>query len=163
MNKPTTIITLCYLFSGVLLSMTSSCQGDDPPLLLPETITIELDFSDPNNTSSNVGYRYYFQGGDYPADYASWVEWNCSAGPDFFGAWNDVETVAWLGTCLPINTSSIQLLVADQIFVPESISLVQDAHENTYQLALPADAKRLIRIPDFQDGVTGITINFTQE
>ena len=130
-----------------------SCQ----PLIQAEIIT--LDFRNPNDTGGHVGFRYAYQGTDYPANYNAWEAWNCQQGPAVFAAWNDVDGVVWLGTCLPIDESSIRLQTPGTTSLPvQSVGNVSDAHENTLIL-LPSEEN----LADIQavGGLTTILLTFS--
>lgn len=156
-------MTFRLLLLLVLYFTGSAClQTEDLEILNAATaVSIEIDFSDSNNTGGHVGYRYYFDGGDYPANYQSWTEWNCTNGPDYFGAWTDTLTV-WIGTCLDIDLASITLTIDGQLFQPTTIETIPGAHQTTYELNLPQEAVDLIYIIDNQPGVTSILLNFNQ-
>jgi hypothetical protein len=162
MNKPTLLLPF-YLIVALLVSTTPSCDpGDNPPLLLPATETILLDFSNPNNNGDEVGYRYFYGGGDYPANYVSWTEWDCSNGPDYFGAWTGDLLSVWIGICEEIDLASFVLTIDGQAFQPTSVEPLADAHEASYELLLPQEAIDLIYIYDYQPGVTTIIVTFNQ-
>jgi hypothetical protein len=163
MSKSNALLPFCYLVAIILMSTTPSCDvDDDSPQLLPVTRTVELDFSNPNDSGGEVGYRYYFNGGDYPANYVSWTEWSCETGPDYFGAWTGTNLSVWIGACEEIDLTSFSLTIDGQAFQPTSVEPLADAHETTYELLLPQEAIDLIYIYDHQQGVTRILVNFNQ-
>jgi hypothetical protein len=130
-----------------------SCQ----PLIQAEIIT--LDFRNTNDTGGHVGYRYAYQGTDYPANYDAREAWNCENCPLFFAAWNDVDVVVWLGTCFPIDESSIRLQTPGTTALPvQSVVNVPDAHQNTLIL-LPSEET----LSDIQaaGGLTTILLTFS--
>ena len=132
-----------------------------PEVPLPErhatTVTLELDFSNPNNTNGRVGYRYYYAGGDYPADYASYRAWSCSpTQPEFFGAWNDTEGTIWLGTCPPIDPRSLRIIAGGTSTPPASVDPLPRSHEPSFRIT-PAPS---VRATIFNDGVTRLSLTF---
>lgn len=127
------------------LLLLVACTGS-PDQIQPKAqpVTITLDFTNPNNTQTETGYQYTYNQTNYPADQRAYQNWNCTQGPTFFAAYNDVDQNIWLATCTPIDTGTIQLAIGEYQYPPANIVQVADAHEVTYHLQPPANIQEAV-------------------
>lgn len=144
--------------AALIVLLYPSCHPIGPITdQLPLTVTILLDFSDPNSHGNGIGgYCYLYDGESYPATYNAWATWSCTTGPDFFAAWDDTSLTVWLAHCPEtLHLESTTAQTSDGTPLPiVSWTSVPEAHEPTYQLILDP-----INYVDIENGVTTITLN----
>lgn len=123
-------------------------------------VDLTIDFRNPNSTGGKVGFRYYLDGGDYPADYNSYLNWNCFHGPDYWASWDDVNGAIWFSLCRRIDFDHLKVFnEAGDMFLPVAFDEISGVHEETYSVRIDDDLRNYI---ESRNGLTVLRLIFDE-